>query len=202
MFTSKPHDLLRHLRFGRIARRRAGVGGRCTAQPRHGWWSDAAAAPDGLIPVGVRGPSRAERYGTHVRLDDVREVVTPESLVRRTSCRDVSALRMLDAVRPLLDDTGQAWGPTGSVGFELATGQPTATPDSDLDLVVRVRSLRDSLPLLIALHRQFRSLAARVDCQVETSSGAAALAELVGDQPLVMVRTAEGPRLIARAAVS
>ena len=201
MFISKPHDLLRI------------SGSDVLPADAPAWAVDALRSvpwvvvrrgpgPEGLIPVGVRGPSRAERYGTHVRLDDVREVVTPESLVRRTSCRDVSALRMLDAVRPLLDDTGQAWGPTGSVGFELATGQPTATPDSDLDLVVRVRSLRDSLPLLIALHRQFRSLAARVDCQVETSSGAAALAELVGDQPLVVVRTAEGPRLIARAAVS
>lgn len=159
-------------------------------------------APDGLIPVGVRGSTRAERYGAQVRLDDVREVVTPESLARTTSYRDVSALRTLDAVRPLLDDTGLVWGPTGSVGFELATGQPTATPASDLDLLVRAGDLRGALRRLTRLHHELRSTDARVDCQVETSSGAVALAELVGGHPDVLMRTPNGPRLVTRAAVS
>jgi phosphoribosyl-dephospho-CoA transferase len=100
-----------------------------------------------------------------------------------------------------LDDTGLPWGPTGSVGFELATAIPTATPQSDLDLLVRVPSgVSATLTLLAALHRQFRSLAARVDCQVETPSGAVALAELVDGASDVMVRTAAGPRLVPRAA--
>ena len=109
-------------------------------------------------------------------------------------------MRTLHAVRPLLDDTGLRWGPTGSVGFELATGVPTATTESDLDLLVL---LPDGSPgamtLLIALHRELRSLAARVDCQIETPCGAVALAELVSGQSDIMVRTAAGPRLVPRA---
>jgi phosphoribosyl-dephospho-CoA transferase len=99
-----------------------------------------------------------------------------------------------------VDDTGLRWGPTGSVGFELATGIPTATTESDLDLLIRVpRGSAVVLARLAALHRAFGSLAARVDCQVETSAGAVALAELVGGPSDVMVRTAEGPRLVPRA---
>jgi phosphoribosyl-dephospho-CoA transferase len=106
----------------------------------------------------------------------------------------------LDMVRPVLDDTGLPWGPTGSVGFELATGIPTATTASDLDLLIRVyHGLPGALTLLAALHREFRSHAVRVDCQVETHSGAAALAELVDGQADVMMRTAAGPRLVPRA---
>lgn len=91
-------------------------------------------------------------------------------------------------------------GPTGSVGFELATELPTATPVSDLDLLVRIpRGSSGVLTLLAALHREFRSLAVRVDCQIETLSGAVALAELVGGQSDVMVRTDAGPRLVPRA---
>ena len=160
-------------------------------------------APDGLIAVGVRGSSRSERHGTHVRIGDVREVVAPEDLARVRPVGDLPALRTLSHIRSMLDGTGLAWGPTGSVGFQLATGQPTVTPASDLDLVIRVpHGVAESFPVLTRLHHRLRSLPTRVDCQIETISGAVALAELVGDQPEVMVRTGEGPRLVTRAAMS
>jgi phosphoribosyl-dephospho-CoA transferase len=160
-------------------------------------------APTGKIAVGVRGSTRSDRYGTHVAVEDVCDLVVPEGLAYFASpVRDLPAMRTLDAVQPLLDRSGLVWGPTGSVGFELATGQSTVTPDSDLDLLVRTCGVADALPLLTRLHHEFSSLGARVDCQIETSSGAVALAELVAELPEVMIRTAEGPRLVARAAVS
>jgi phosphoribosyl-dephospho-CoA transferase len=158
--------------------------------------------PAGSGTDGVRGTSRSERYATAVDTDDVCEVVVPEDLAHVPSRgrRELPAMCTLDTVRPVLDDTGLPWGPTGSVGFELVTAIPTATPDSDLDLLVRVpRGVSAALTLLAALHRQFRSLTARVDCQVETPSGAFALAELVDGPSDVMVRTAAGPRLVPRA---
>jgi phosphoribosyl-dephospho-CoA transferase len=159
-----------------------------------------AAAPTGLIAVGVRGASRSERYATEVALDDVCEVVEPEDVAHMPPRRDLAVMSILQAVRSLLDDTGLRWGPTGSVGFELATGIPTATTESDLDLLVRVtRGSAEVLRCLAALHREFGSLAVRVDCQVETPAGAVALAELVRGPSDVMVRTAEGPRLVPRA---
>jgi phosphoribosyl-dephospho-CoA transferase len=159
-----------------------------------------AAAPTGLIAVGVRGASRSERYATEIDLDDVDEVAAPEDLAHMPPRRELAVMSTLQAVRPLLDDTGLPWGPTGSVGFELATGIPTATPESDLDLLVRVpRGSAEVLARLAALYREFGSLAVRVDCQVGTSAGAVALAELVGGPCEVMVRTAQGPRLVPRA---
>jgi phosphoribosyl-dephospho-CoA transferase len=151
-----------------------------------------------VVPVGVRGTSRSERYATSVDPDDVCEVVKPEDLahVLPGAGRELAVMRALHTVRGVLDDTGLPWGPTGSVGFELATGIPTATTESDLDLLVRVSG--GSLSVLAALHREFRALAVRVDCQIETPSGAVSLAELAGGQSDVMVRTAAGPRLIPR----
>jgi phosphoribosyl-dephospho-CoA transferase len=201
MFTARPHDLLRL----------SGPAALPADSPE--WATDAlrrmpwvvvrrAPAATNLIAVGVRGPTRSERYGTHVAVDDVREVVTPESLAKLTWCRELPALRTLESIRPLLDRTGLSWGLTGSVGFELATGRATATRDSDLDLLVRTDDVRDALPRLTGLHYGFRSTHTRVDCQVETSSGAVALAELVGGHPDVLMRTSNGPRLVPRAAVS
>lgn len=157
-----------------------------------------ATAPTGLIAVGVRGTARSERYGTAVSLDDVREVVPPEELAHVASRRQLPALRTLGTVAPLLDDTGLAWGPTGSVGFELATGMEAATAESDLDLLIRMPGF-DVRPLLTKMHQGLQSHAARLDCQIEIPTGAIALVELMGSQPDIMVRTADGPRLVARA---
>jgi phosphoribosyl-dephospho-CoA transferase len=195
----RPHDLLR-LSGGRVppdapqwASRVLGVAPWVVVR--------RAAAPMGQIAVGVRGTSRSERYATAVDPVDVCEVVEPENLAHLPRAgRELAAMCALHAVRPVLDDTSLPWGPTGSVGFELATGIATATTESDLDLVIRVpRGLSGALVLLAALHREFRSLTVRVDCQVETHSGAVALAELVDGQSDVMMRTAAGPRLIPRA---
>jgi phosphoribosyl-dephospho-CoA transferase len=201
VFSPRPHDLLR-------------LAGRRVPPDAPQWVSRAlvvtpwvvvrrAAAPTGRIAVGVRGTSRSQRYATAADPDDVCEVVAPEDLanVLPRAGRELAAMCTLDAVQPVLDDTGLPWGPTGSVGFELATGIPTATTESDLDLIVRIPGgSSGALPLLAALHREFCSLAVRVDCQVETHSGAFALAELVGGQSDVMMRTAAGPRLVPRAA--
>lgn len=157
-------------------------------------------APGGAVPVGVRGADRSERYGTFVAVDDVRATVPPEGLVDVPG-RDLPAIQVLHGLRPLLDDVGLAWGPTGSVGFELATGHPAATATSDLDLLIRLCDLRRTLPALTRLDHDFRTLENRVDCQVETPCGAVALTELVDGRPEVMVRTADGPRLVDRTAL-
>lgn len=162
-----------------------------------------ARAPDGMIAVGVRGRGRSQRHGAYVAAADVREVVAPEKLTHVSAPgRDIPALAALSSLRPFLDHTGLRWGPTGSVGFELATGRATAGPDSDLDLVVRADGVGETRAGLVVLDDAFRSSAVRVDCQIETPCGAVALAELVGDGREVMVRTSDGPRLAVRTAVS
>ena len=161
-----------------------------------------ALAPIDRVAVGVRGANRSERYATEVELGAVCQAVAPEDLAHTAPApgRELAVMDTLSAIRPLLDATGLEWGPTGSVGFELATGVPTATPESDLDLVVRVSiGSQNVVPRLTELHRHLHSLSGRVDCQVETTSGAVALAEIVGGQSDIMVRTVEGPHLVPRA---
>ena len=159
-----------------------------------------AAAPAGLVPVGVRGADRAERYAMTVPDSVVEEMIAPEQLCGPQSPddRDLPAFITLRALRPHLNRTGLSWGPTGSVGFEIATGHRTVTDDSDLDLVMRVdRMTSEVLQRLSVLHVALLSRPSRVDCQVDTPAGAVALAEIMSSSPRVMVRTSEGPRLIA-----
>lgn len=63
--------------------------------------------PDGYLPVGVRGATRSERYGTLVAAADVLETAPPETLTDVPG-RDLPAMRTMRDLRPLLDDVGLA----------------------------------------------------------------------------------------------
>lgn len=156
----------------------------------------------GCVAVGVRGRLRAQRFATTVPHNVIERIVTPEELatVNPPGDRDVPALHALRAVRPHFDDTGMAWGPTGSVGFELATGIHTANAASDLDIVLRRGDINNTvLQQLSQLCDLLRAVPARVDCQVETPLGAIALAEFVSRPAQLLVRSAAGAHLIAAA---
>jgi phosphoribosyl-dephospho-CoA transferase len=161
-----------------------------------------AAAPAGFVAVGIRGGDRSHRYPWLVRTDDIQTTLSPEDLITFSTLagRDVPAISALPEARKLLGEARFPWGPTGSVGFELATGIPTASADSDLDVLVRVDEFNTAaLARLATLFEGFAHLGTRVDCQVDTHVGAIALAELVSTSSELLVRTPSGPRLLERA---
>jgi phosphoribosyl-dephospho-CoA transferase len=153
---------------------------------------------DGLLPVGIRGSGRSERCAAWLPPAAVVERRTPEDLAAARAWQghprlaEIPALAALDAVATLLD--GWNWGPAGSVGFELATGQPTANSDSDLDILLRASSRLGSGEagrLLTAL----ATLPVHVDVAVETPLGACSLAEIAAGGAVV-VKTPSGPRMV------
>ena len=156
-----------------------------------------AAAPEGQVAVGVRGSARSERHALRLPLDAIADVTAPEDLRPRPGparTRAILALRMAD---PALNSFGHPWGPTGSAGFELATGAPTTTEASDLDLIIRVPALLSSDCATELLDR-LSALPTRVECQLATSQGAVALAELAMTTEQILFRTPTGPELVAR----
>ncbi|SIT35441.1 Phosphoribosyl-dephospho-CoA transferase [Paraburkholderia piptadeniae] len=165
----------------------------------------AQVAP-GFVAVGVRGAARNERYGTWARSDDIEAVVKPEGLPSPSTLgadrRALSALVALDALRRDSSSTLDtfAWGPTGSVGFELATFTPTVTSTSDLDLLIRMpnhfpRDEAQRLQTLLDTHAMRAGI--RIDAQLETPAGGVALVEYASGKARVMARDASGPRLVA-----
>nr|WP_284700830.1 malonate decarboxylase holo-ACP synthase [Robbsia betulipollinis] len=169
----------------------------------------------GSVPVGVRGTSRGERYGTRLAPGRIVARVRPEALAgldgaasRHGGQREadgscaadaVPALAMLPALRDVFAAADLAWGPTGSVGFELASGVPTATATSDLDLLVRcprrlprdvARHLHDALARVSRQHAD-----CRIDALLETPHGAVALTEYATMPGPVLLRTTGAPCL-------
>jgi phosphoribosyl-dephospho-CoA transferase len=152
-----------------------------------------------LLPVGVRGRGRGDRLAAWLPAGAPLERLRPEELGARAAGRDRGCPQLvaLRAVRSLLRGLPLAWGPVGSVGFQLATGARCVSPGSDLDLLVRAPvelPRREARRLLRALS----SLPVRVDVQLETPLGGLALAEWAAGPPRVALRTADGPRLVER----
>jgi phosphoribosyl-dephospho-CoA transferase len=162
-----------------------------------------AEARDGLIPIGIRGGTRSERFGAYLPAPAVARCVRPEDLAstrawRKYACREgTGILASLELVAAICDAWGLAWGPTGSAGFTLASGWQALTATSDLDLLIRA-----SHPLAVTDARHlFQALLAaahptRLDIQVETGIGAVLLAEYVCGKMPVLLRTSTGPRLV------
>jgi len=154
-------------------------------------------------PVGIRGGLRAQRNAAWLPQRALQECITPQMLAAQRAWRQhpgvtaTPAIAVLDDVAAILVAHGFAgrWGPGGSVGFELASGVPSTTADSDLDLVLcadepmaRIDATR--------LHADLSKLPVRVDLLLETPHGAAALAEYAQGAGATLLRSAQGPRLV------
>ncbi|MDN3354904.1 malonate decarboxylase holo-ACP synthase [Actinomadura sp. DC4] len=188
--TARPHDLLR-------IDASAALG---TVPP--GWasaslaacpWGVVRRAPHtpGLILIGVRGPERWQRHATVVHAGAVGRPVPPEELRELRPGRSRLAVTLTAVAAEL---RGVAWGPTGSVGFELASAHPVTHPESDLDLLIRTpRRLERARAARLAA--AFAGLPARVDCQLETPRGGVGLTDWAGGGP-VLARTDHGPELV------
>ena len=152
-----------------------------------------ALVDPGYVAVGVRGRLREQRFAAVMPLAAVQRRVTPEALRGVISPRDLPALRALDQLRPVLAQ--EAWGVTGSAGFELATGIEALHDSSDLDLILRTPEpleRRDAGDLLAILD----TAACVVDLQLQTPFGAVALREWAGSSRRVLLKAASGAHLV------
>jgi phosphoribosyl-dephospho-CoA transferase len=128
--------------------------------------------------------------------------VTPEDLVAQQQWRGnpradkVAALGALEKIARLWNSQEYAWGPTGSVGFEIATGVPSATTESDLDLMIcaPVRLPKEHAESLL---QTVSAQPVAIDVQLETPFGSVALREYVSPSSTrILMKTCNGPKLV------
>jgi phosphoribosyl-dephospho-CoA transferase len=155
-----------------------------------------------VVPVGLRGRARSERFAAYVSHERIVRRVTPEALAEgrawhtNAALADVPCVQALSRIAPELDRLRLTWGITGSVGFALASGVSTLRQDSDLDLLLRSPKPfpRDEARSLLAL---LQASPARIDMQIDTGHGGFALAEWAGLADRVLLKTAHGPVLVS-----
>src|ERR1700683_2567356 len=157
---------------------------------------------NGMIPVGVRGLTRSQRFAAFLAVAEIADRLSPEDLtdslyaIERPRRDTAPALAALVRVAPILARRGDRWGPGGSVGFEIATGVLTETSSSDLDLILRQdRRLEpcEAIELRAALAEA--AVPVRIDVMLETPCGGVSLTDLAAMPGQVLVRTPDGARL-------
>jgi phosphoribosyl-dephospho-CoA transferase len=157
-----------------------------------------AAAPDGSVAVGVRGVSRNQRWGGLADLADVEERFRPSQLFFNMARRVrgvIPALAALSWLEGQLDKSELDWGPVGSVGFELATGQQVVTGTSDLDIALFAPT-RFTTDAARKLWSVMRAAPAKVDVRVESPICGFSLEEYAREETgQVVVRLPESRRL-------
>ncbi|MGF6693665.1 phosphoribosyl-dephospho-CoA transferase [Metapseudomonas resinovorans] len=153
-----------------------------------------AVCADGWVAVGIRGTSRDQRLAAVMPVHAIQRLLSPEQL-RPRAVADFPALRALEVVAPILATTGLPWGPTGSVGFQLATGIAVLHEASDLDLILRTPCAIDRQHAR-ALLAVLDDAPCRIDLQLETPNGAVALREWAGEARRVLLKCVEGARLV------
>lgn len=157
----------------------------------------------GLVPVGLRGPLRSQRCAALVWPDAIQKSVTPEVLQQNQRWLLWPALAghrpvtMLVRLSEMLEHLGLTWGPTGSVGFALATGHAVLRPESDLDLLVRAPQAlsRQQTALLQKVQQSQLHGPCRIDIQIDTGKGGFAFTEWARGSSKILLKTNAGPLL-------
>jgi phosphoribosyl-dephospho-CoA transferase len=152
------------------------------------------------IPIGIRGPERQHRFAASLPAHKAVAAISPYSLIWPANWKKVypsrqpAAIRALQQVTPFLIQAGFRWGPTGSIGFELATGVATVNDSSDLDLLIDLPdfvNVRAARRLMTDLKKR---TPVRLDVQLNTPRGGVSLADYIDSQK-VLVKTPSGPVL-------
>ena len=153
-------------------------------------------ATEQMIPVGVRGMQRNQRWAVMCSLKLVTNILAPPQLLKRSVPKSredtIPAFRALRIMKERWRDLDHSWGPGGSVGFELAAGGNVAKPESDLDIVIYA-ARRITGDMAKTLHAQTLNLAAAVDVRVETPLCGFSLEEYAWRSPgEILLRTPIG----------
>ncbi len=154
---------------------------------------------DGMIPIGIRGFERQQRWSGFVHSHQIIKTVAPSHLRSDRMMGNrmtLSAMRALCFLESQLSLLPFEWGPGGSVAYELASGEAVVRHGSDLDVIIRAPQEFEK-SFASELIRLFQSAPANIDCRVETPWCGFSLEEYAQcETRQLLVRTCDGPLLL------
>lgn len=187
-----------------------------TENPLPGWAKDSLSetktvvvrrglVSDNLIPVGIRGYERKQRFACYLNVAAIKKQYHPQYFIQHKSWESLSEDRQklppfqaLQKIVPLLSNF--QWGIGGSLGYEMATGvkmvKNTTEHVSDLDLLLyQTPTLnRSQAQELLQKLNQYH---VHADVQVVKGQNGFSLEEYAANRSKkTLVKTAAGPLLV------
>lgn len=202
-----PNDLLQFTSFQDLV---------LTENPLPGWAKDSLSETktvvvrrglinDNLIPVGIRGYERKQRFACYLNVAAIKKQYHPQYFIQHKSWASLSEdrqklppFRALQKIVPLLSNF--QWGIGGSLGYEMATGvkmvKNTAQHVSDLDLLLyQTPTLNRSQAR--ELLQKLNQSHVHADVQVVKGQNGFSLEEYAANRSKkTLVKTAAGPLLV------
>ena len=148
------------------------------------------------VPIGLRGNSRKERHACFINREAILEIIRPTDLVAKISSgRAEHYMSTLNDVKRIIAKHRLLWGPTGSIGFELATGIKVTNPYSDYDIAIYIEEI--DIAVLKKLFISLNSLETKLDVQIELKNvGSFILLDFIKNYSSgFLIRTIHGPQL-------
>ncbi|WP_151811687.1 malonate decarboxylase holo-ACP synthase [Acinetobacter bereziniae] len=154
-----------------------------------------AVSGQGMIPVGVRGTQKSQRYALMMPEQRIEKCIKPEQLCALGVSQFPQWARKILHLQTQMNSLLLQWGYTGSMGFELATGRKTVTAQSDLDVLIRTpKGL--SKAQAFEIWQQLQQTGLPLDVQLQTPLGGVALKEWVRATGKVLLKRNQGAVLV------
>lgn len=154
-----------------------------------------------LIPVGVRGYQRNQRWGDWLNVTDILTVQTPAEIALLSN--DLSNQELLANFAPFQTLTklmSYKWpfiiGVAGSLAFSLATKKIWCNEKSDLDLIIRCFTHSLTKQTFQPFYQLIQTLSCRVDVQISSPLGGFSLTEWMTNDR-VLLKTNHAPLMVA-----
>ncbi|MDP1753492.1 MAG: malonate decarboxylase holo-[acyl-carrier-protein] synthase [Reyranella sp.] len=146
---------------------------------------------------------RPRRVGAHTRAEHIAKMARPPALAEVAGCGP--ALDHASSFRRLADEAARAGLDLriyGSWMWQTLTGEAHVRPTSDLDLLVDVAGQREAGEAAGLLARQEPELSFRLDGELSFAGlGEVQWREFLMDAPEVLLKAADGARMIRREAL-
>ena len=154
-----------------------------------------------LIPVGIRGFERSQRFAASLSYNNISDKISPEKISKlklwetNEHIRNTKIYNVLQSIDYILEQEGLSWGPTGSTGFELVSDMSTVNKNSDLDIIIRAKKTLD-LNTAIRIKEKLDEIPFVIDSLIETPEGSISLIEYSKNIYPILLRTVNGPYLV------
>ena len=154
-----------------------------------------------LIPVGIRGFERSQRFAASLSYNNISDKISPEQISKsklwetNEHIKNTKIYNVLQSIDYILEQEGLSWGPTGSTGFELVSDMSTVNKNSDLDIIIRAKKTLD-LNTAIRIKEKLDEIPFVIDSLIETPEGSISLIEYSKNIYPILLRTVNGPYLV------